>query len=610
MWRTRFLLYLVGEMKRKEKGNSLRMIWYFLGRYKFHFMLLILVAIVIGFVESLSVALMQPILANGLEINYDSNIFLNFVNQVTSILPIQDELIRYSIIFISLAIVVFIAKLFYFYFSLKITAMIVINAKKEIFRKCMNSDYQFFVDNKQGEILYKTSTAPNNLVTMLNILSNVFVELLFTVSVFILLFSISWKASILIIMGGVGYYYLTKYLSMKVHYISGKHQLESGQTEAVIINEYTTGAKQIKVFGTYNYWRNLYDKAIHTFWKYQRKGSFWAKVPELSLILLLYLGIGAAVLFIKVQYPGSFTRTIPVIGTFAFAVLMLLPKVSNFGHYRMNFMNVLPSIEAVYHMVKDKTYSTIKNGTKQFTTLDKGIELKNVKFSYKEREVLFKDISLDIEKDKVTALVGPSGSGKSTIVNLILRLHDADDGGVYINGTNVKEYDIFTFLRKVGFVSQDTFIYNASIRDNIAFGQEYTDQEVIETAKLANADEFIQKLPEKYDTIVGDRGSRLSGGEKQRLAIARAMIRKPEILLLDEATSSLDNISENIVQKAINKVSKNCTTFIIAHRLSTIQNADKIYVLDEGKIVEGGTHQELLKKKGKYWELYNIQKEK
>ena len=149
------------------------------------------------------------------------------------------------------------------------------------------------------------------------------------------------------------------------------------------------------------------------------------------------------------------------------------------------------------------------------------------------------------------------------------------------------------------------------IRDrNITFGREYSNDEIFGAARLANADDFIQKLPEKYDTIVGDRGMRLSGGEKQRIAIARAMIRKPEILLLDEATSSLDNISENIVQKAINKVSKNCTTFIIAHRLSTIQNADKIYVLDQGKIIESGNHQSLLKKKGKYWELYNIQKEK
>ena len=193
-------------------------------------------------------------------------------------------------------------------------------------------------------------------------------------------------------------------------------------------------------------------------------------------------------------------------------------------------------------------------------------------------------------------------------MNLLLRLFDVQQGGLFIDEVNIKDYNIFSFLKKVGCVSQESFIYNASIKENIAFGGEYTDEEIIAAASLSNADEFIQKLPDGYDTIVGDRGLRLSGGEQQRLAIARAMVRKPEILILEEATSSLDNISEGMVQKAINNVSKNCTTFIIAHRLSTIQNADMIYVLDNGKIVESGTHGELLKKKGKYWELYTKQK--
>ncbi len=240
----------------------------------------------------------------------------------------------------------------------------------------------------------------------------------------------------------------------------------------------------------------------------------------------------------------------------------------------MSFMNLMPNVEAVYEILKDKSYSKIENGTKEFTNLKKGLTLKDVTFSHKERDVLLEDINLEIKKDQTTALVGPSGSGKSTIVNLLLRLYDVDKGGIYIDDTNIKEYDIFSFLKKVGFVSQDTFIFNSSIRDNIAFGEEYTDQEVIEAAKFANADEFICKMPNGYDTIVGDHGLRLSGGEKQRIAIARAIIRKPEILILDEATSSLDNVSEAIVQQAINKVSKNCTTFIIAHRLSTVQNAD------------------------------------
>jgi len=592
----------------KKKLNAIRTVWFFFNRYKFHFLFLIFLAVLIGVLESLNVAIVYPILANSFDIKVTENPFLSFVNVFVQLIPIDDELVRYCILFIILAFLVFVAKLIYYYFSVKLTSKIVIEAKQDVFNKCIDSDYQFFVDNKQGEILYKTSIAPRSIYQLLGLLSNIFVELILAVSIFTILLSMSWKGTILIIIGGVAYYYLTKYLSARVSYVAGRRQLEMGQKETVVISEFTSGIKQIKVFETFPYWKKLFDKALHVYWKYHRKSYFWRRVPEALLFLFVYLSIGSVVIFLKLYYPGEFMSTLPVIGTFGFAVFLILPKLSKFGEYRMEFMYILPNVEAVHEMIKDKTYIKIKNGDKEFVGLKSGIELRNVKFAYKDRDVLLDDASLDIKKDRITALVGPSGSGKSTVVNLLLRLYDVDNGGVNIDGTNIKEFDIFSFLRKVGFVSQETFIYNASIKENIAFGDEYTDQEIKEAAKLANADEFIQQLPEKYDTLVGDRGMRLSGGEKQRIAIARAMIRKPEILILDEATSSLDNVSESVVQKAINKVSKSCTTFIIAHRLSTIQNADIIYVIDQGKIAESGTHKQLLNKRGKYWELYNIQK--
>lgn len=592
-----------------EKRQTLKIVWFFMSHYKIPFLFLILLAVTIGILETLNLAILYPILSVGLEAEATPNPFLSVIYAVGNFLPLADPLVRYCILFIFLAFFVFISKILYFYFSTKLTAMIVINAKKKVFEKCINSDYQFFIDNKQGEILFKTSQAPNSIADLLRILSNVVVELVLSISVFVLLLSMSWKGTIIIIFGGVGYYYLTKYLSIRIHYFGGKKQLESGQIETVVINEFTSGVKQIRVFETFDYWQNLFDSALHTFWKYVRKGTFWSRVPELALILLLYLSIGSVVIFIRITNPASFAATIPLIGTFAFAIFMVIPKISKFGNYRMNFMQMLPKVEAVYALINDNTYTQIKNGEEKFSGLQSGISFKDVNFAHRDRDDLLKDFTFNICKDKTTAMVGPSGSGKSTVVNLLLRLHDVDSGGVYIDDSNIKDLDIFSFLRKIGFVSQDTFIYNASIRDNIAFGGNYTDEEVFEAARFANADEFIKQLPEGYNTIVGDRGMRISGGEKQRIAIARAMIRKPEILILDEATSSLDNISEKIVQDAINKVSKNCTTLMIAHRLTTIQNADVIHVLDHGKIVESGTHKELLNKKGSYWDLYNIQKE-
>ena len=592
----------------KTKKRSLEIILYFFNEYKLHFMFLILMSIFIGILESLNVAILYPILSYGLGTSVSENFFLNFIDGFIRLIPFNDSLIQYCFLFVIFAFVIAIFKIFYFFFSVKLTSKIMITVKKNIFNKYINSDYQFFVDNKQGELLYKISTATNSIDSILNIMSNIFVEVILSISIFILLFSMSLKGSVLLIIGGIGYYYLTKYLSQKIHYIAGKKRLETGKQEIVIVNEFTSGIKQIKVFKTFEYWKNIFDNAIYTYWKYHRKGFFWKHVPEILLFMLIYVSIGFAVIFIKLQNPSGFISTIPVVGTFVFAIFMIMPKLSKFGQYRMNFMYDLPHVETVYNLLKDKTYNKIKNGIKKFTILNSCIEFKNMKFTYKNRNILLNDINLKIEKDKTTALVGLSGSGKSTITNLILRLYDADNNSIFIDDINIKEYDIFSFLEKIGYVSQDTFIYNASIKENIVFGGNYTEEEIIKATKLANANEFIQMFPDKYKTIVGDQGVMLSGGEKQRIAIARAMIRKPEILILDEATSSLDNISENIVQNAINKVSKNCTTFIIAHRLSTIQNADVIYVLDEGKIVESGNHQELLDKKGKYWELYNIQK--
>jgi ABC-type multidrug transport system fused ATPase/permease subunit len=592
-----------------KKGNNLKLIWFFLKQYKVYFIVLAALAILVGILETLNIALLYPILSSSLDTQAgnNSNLFFNFINIFAKLIPIGDILITYCILFITFACLVFVVRIIYVILSVRVTSKIVIETKRAMFDKCVNSDYQFFIDNKQGDILYKVSTAPQNITILLTILTNSFVDLLLALSIFSLLLSISLIGSILVIVVGIGYYYVTKYLSLKVSYIAGTQQYKAGRTEIVVLNEFTNGIKQIKVFKTIPYWEKLFENALNTFWRYFRKDRFWLQVPSLMLQLVLFISIASVIIFMKLQNPLDFVSIIPAIGTFAFAIFRILPKVSGFGTARMQLMNIFPNVEAVFELLKDTTYNKIRNGKKEFVSLNSGIELRNVKFAHKNRDILLNNVSLEVNKDNITAIVGASGSGKSTIIDLLLRLYDVDEGGIYINDVNIKEYDISSVLERFGFVSQETFIYNASVKDNIAFGREYTEQEIIESAKLANADEFIQRLPEKYDTIVGDRGVRLSGGEKQRIAIARAMIRKPEILILDEATSSLDNISESIVQKAINKVSKRCTTLVIAHRLSTIQNADIIYVLDQGKIVESGTHRQLMNQKGKYWEHYTIQ---
>jgi ABC-type multidrug transport system fused ATPase/permease subunit len=249
--------------------------------------------------------------------------------------------------------------------------------------------------------------------------------------------------------------------------------------------------------------------------------------------------------------------------------------------------------------------SNIKDGDREYPSFSSEIKFENVSFAHKKRSGTINDVSVTIKKGETTAVVGRSGAGKTTFISLLLRLFDVDKGEIKIDGINIKEYKLSSLLEKIGYVSQDTFIMNDTIRNNITFGSDsYSEDNIISAAEYADAHDFIIKLPDGYDTLVGDKGMRLSGGQAQRIAVARAMIRNPEILIFDEATNNLDSISEQAVQRAIEEIARNHTVIIIAHRLSTIANADKIIVLDNGWVVEHGSHEELLGIKGAYWRLY------
>jgi subfamily B ATP-binding cassette protein MsbA len=244
------------------------------------------------------------------------------------------------------------------------------------------------------------------------------------------------------------------------------------------------------------------------------------------------------------------------------------------------------------------------------TNFKESIEYKNVSFTYNnyDDKQILKDINLNIAKGKMIALVGQSGAGKTTIVDLLPRFYDVTDGEILIDGVNVKNYALQDLRGLFGMVSQESILFNETVFNNIAFGQEYvTREQVIEAAKIANAHEFISKLANGYDTNIGDRGGQLSGGERQRITIARAVLKNPPILILDEATSSLDSGSEKLVQDALTKLMKGRTTIVIAHRLSTIQYADEIIVMQDGLIRERGNHIGLLAKSGIYKRLVDLQ---
>jgi subfamily B ATP-binding cassette protein MsbA len=320
-----------------------------------------------------------------------------------------------------------------------------------------------------------------------------------------------------------------------------------------------------------------------------------------ALILIVFLA--------RTFFTEQITSLSAVLLTYLLVLFRLLPFISQLNSLRSSFANTDASVNVVAEFLGRDNKPFMGNGKLPYTQLEKGVNFNHISFSYPDHEkLILKDVDLYLPRGTTLALVGASGAGKSTLADLLPRFYDPISGSITIDGVDLREFDLKLLRKGMGIVSQDTFLFNDSVRNNIAYGKpNASDEEIITAAKRANAYEFISKLPQEFDTLIGDRGVMLSGGQRQRLAIARALLQDPEILILDEATSALDTVSERLVQAAIDDLSRDRTTLVIAHRLSTVQKAHQIAVLDQGRVVEVGTHEELLQKGGYYTRLYSMQ---
>jgi subfamily B ATP-binding cassette protein MsbA len=295
---------------------------------------------------------------------------------------------------------------------------------------------------------------------------------------------------------------------------------------------------------------------------------------------------------------------------FAFITAMLLAyqPLKALANLNTNLQEGLAATQRVFNILDTEPSIVDSPNASRLKVLNGKVNFSNISFSYSNKKIALSNISLDIPAGKTVALVGPSGGGKSTLLNMIPRFYDSDNGTITIDNTNIKDVTVASLRESIGLVSQETILFDDTILANIAYGQLGADnKDIINAAKAAGAHDFIMSMPNTYDTVIGEQGTKLSGGQRQRICIARAMLKDAPILLLDEATSALDSESERQVQNALAKLMKGRTTLIIAHRLSTIQDADKIYVIENGKVSEHGTHEYLLNNNGPYAKLHRLQ---
>lgn len=592
----------------KQRENSLKVIRFFFKPYLGQFTILLILSVLIGVLEAASIAAVYPMLNTAFQNGAaQENIVINTFQQIARLLPISDPFIAYATIFLITALLGFIIKYFAIKYRIQFSACMIGDNQLEVFRRFMKADYQYFVDHKQGEILYDVTTAPHRLSGLAMSATELVSQIILSIAIIVLLLALSWAASIIVLLLGLSYYYFTRYLGVKIAYHASQGEMGALQEANVILNEAINGAKQVKVFAVEDDWIDRYRTSLDKRWFHYIRQGIWRQVPPPALLFILYMAVGISGILIKALSPTSFVNLLPVFGTFTFAVFRLVPIMGSMGDIIMSISGSMPDCETVYHILTERL-TNITDGTRPVESFRSAVKFNNVSFAYKGRQKTLENLTVSFERGKTTAIVGRSGSGKSSILGLLLRLFEPDSGTIEVDGVNIKELRLPSWLNRIGFVSQDTFIFNDTIKNNITFhSPEYSDEEVMKAAEYAEAHSFIQEMPQRYDTVAGDRGIRLSGGQSQRIAIARAMIRQPEILIFDEATNSLDNISEAAVQKAIDKVARDHTVIIVAHRLSTIANADKIIVLGDGKMLEQGTHQELLARKGAYWQLYNTQ---
>jgi len=479
--------------------------------------------------------------------------------------------------------------------------------RNAMYKKTVELPLSFFSENRKGDLMARISSdvleIQHSFLSVLELIVREPLTIIFTIS---MMFFISSELTVFVFIFIPVSGFIISLVGKSLKKQSDRAQQEQGFFLS-IIEETLGGLKVIKGFNSEVYFKDKFQNSTEKFYHLSNKilnrqnlSSPMSEFLGILVIGILLLYGGNLVLVEKTLSGASFISYMAL----AYGVLTPAKAISR-ASYGVKKGNA--AAERVLAILEEKNPITSKQGSVQKATFDAEILIQNINFRYEDENVL-KNFSLNVPKGKTVALVGQSGSGKSTIANLLTRFYDVNEGKIEIDGIDIRDFNLQSLRGLMGLVTQDSILFNDTIKNNILLGkQDASDEEVMEALKIANAYEFVKDLPNGIHTNIGDAGGKLSGGQKQRLSIARAVLKNPPIMILDEATSALDTESEKFVQIALENMMQNRTSIVIAHRLSTIQKADMIVVMQKGEIVEQGTHDDLLAQNGTYSKLVMMQ---
>ncbi len=594
--------------------SILRSIFSFVGVRFSYFVSPIVLSFLVAFLEGVSVSLLFFLAKGVIKMNFTflqgMPVFRAVIEKASSFIAPSNTVI-FAVLVISIFSAVLLKNIFQYFSSLSIAFQMrrfSHNLRSAIFNRYLEFGKLFFDRNSEAQmrntVLVFTDEITQYLMDVHNVLSNFFMIIVYMVIMFV----ISVNLTIIVIILSPVFYYSLMWLIKKIkatsrYYVSSQNALSRKLSDVfscmglvmAYSNEEREKSNFIRASETLKRWQFSLDK----------KYKLINPLQEITILIVILLLISFVALVVAKE-----NKELAGFLVYFYILKRLTGSFGVLNNFRGNLAVILGSAEEIISIFDDKDKFFIRSSGVEFKGLCDKIVFDRLSFSYIPEKVILKDISFSVEKGKMLAIVGHTGSGKTTIINLLMRFYDCPHASIFIDGADIRDFTLVSLRAHLALVSQETLLFNDTIRNNMLYGiaREISDKELIDIARKARLYDFISGLPDNFNTHIGDRGVKLSGGEKQRLAIARALLKKSEILILDEATSSLDSATEKLIQAAIDEAVKDRTTIVIAHRLSTIRHADKIVVIENGTLAEDGALDELLERKDRFYHYWQEQK--